>query len=121
MQTTIHEQIFNCKSREEKKELLKSLSKGAKQIVATTEEGTVNSVLIEMYKNNEHQEFNSFKRWLQLGYKVKKGAKAFFVWSKPKKAKDKTSENEEDEFSFYAIAYIFSNAQVEPLKEKVNA
>jgi len=119
--TTIHEQIFACQSRNEKKALLKSLSKAAKIIVKTQEDGNVNSVLLDWYTNEEHQEFNSFKRWIQLGYKVKKGEKAFFIWSKPKKAQDKNENSEKEEYSFFSLAYLFSNAQVEPLKATPNA
>ncbi|OBQ56103.1 hypothetical protein JJL45_05180 [Tamlana sp. s12] len=113
----LHQQIFNCKSRDERKQLLKNLSKSAKQIIEATNEGTVNSVLLDWYKSKEHQEFNSFLGWKKKGFAVKKGSKSFFIWSKPQKAsKEKPNNEENEEFEFYGIAYLFSNAQVEPLK-----
>lgn len=118
---TIHQLIFNCESREDRKKLLKSLSKSAKKIVEMTEDGTVNSVLIDWYKNEEHNEFHSFWGWRKKGFKVKKGAKSFFVWSKPQTAKrDQPKEGEDEEFEFFGLAYLFSNSQVEPLKKESN-
>jgi antirestriction protein ArdC len=120
---TMHNAMQNCQTRDEKKQLLKSISQQAKEAIElqTTEEETVNSVLISWLTNEEHQEFNGFWQWKKLGFKVKKGEKAFFVWSKKLKGKDKaeTNEGEEKEFSFFSLAYLFSNAQVEPIQKKV--
>lgn len=81
----------------------------------------VNDVILNvMYKNLEHSEFNTFKGWKNKGQSVKKGSKAFFIWSKPRKvAKKKEHEvGEKDEYTMYAIAHLFSNAQVEPITPK---
>ena len=76
-----------------------------------------------MYKSREHRTFNSFMGWKQHGKKVKKGEKAFLLWSKPKHItkeqaqQEVTEENkQEDEYKFYGIAYLFSNAQVEDIE-----
>jgi len=122
MKTTlndIHAQVFACETRDEKKQLLKSLSIEAKAIIETeAPDLRVNDVLIEFYKNDEHQEFENFWQWKKKGFKVKKGEKAFFVWSKKHTGTEKAkNESDEDkEFRFFSIAYLFSNAQVEPLK-----
>lgn len=110
----IQTQIFNCKDRAEKKELLKLFSQQAKAIIELNAlDKNVNAVLIDMYTNEEHQEFKTFKGWLQEKKKVKKGEKGFFVWSKKLNVPDKTEGAEEDkEFKFFGIAYLFSNAQV---------
>ena len=116
----IHTQIFNCKDSAEKKQLLKVLSIKAKKVIELNAlDKNVNAVLIEFYTNETHQEFKTFKGWMQENKKVKKGEKGFFVWSKKLKAADK-SEGAEDnkEFKFFGIAYLFSNAQVEELKPK---
>ena len=98
------------------------MSKTAKQIVKATDgEKTVNEILIEWYTNEKHEEFHTFWDWKKLGYKVKKGARAFFIWSKKRKAKEKQEDKDEEEYSFYGIAYLFSNAQVEPSKVTENA
>lgn len=120
----IHQQIFSCETRAEKKQLLKSLSVEAKEIIETeAPDLRVNDILIQMYKNEEHQEFENFWQWKKRGFKVKKGEKAFFVWSKKRTGTEKAENDtdEEKEFKFYSLAYLFSNAQVEPLKSGDNA
>lgn len=116
---TIHDLVFSCNTREEKKELLKSLSRSAKLVIeAEQEDRRVNEVLIDWYTNDEHREFNNFYEWLKLGYKVKKGSKAFLVWSKKRKGTEKLEDSDEErEFKFFSLAYLFSNAQVEPIKK----
>lgn len=120
---TVQEQIFSCENRQDKKTLLKEMSKTAKSIIELSgDERRVNEVLIEMFTTEEHQEFNNFWEWKKLGFKVKKGSKAFFVWSKKRKGIDKTEGDGDDkEFSFFSLAYLFSNAQVEPIKKTADA
>ena len=114
----IHKQIFACSDRAAKKTLLKQLSQRAKMLIELEGEGrNVNSVLIEMYTNETHQEFNTFKNWIAKGYKVKKGEKGFFVWSKKLKGTEKKENEDDKDFKFFGIAYIFSNAQVQPIKQ----
>lgn len=121
-QKTIHELVFSCDTKEEKKELLKSLSQKAKMKQQAGDERTVNQILMDWYTNETHQVFYNFWEWKKHGKKVKKGEKAFLVWSKKRKATEKAEkESEEDkEYKFYSIAYLFSNAQVEPLKTAQN-
>jgi hypothetical protein len=115
----IHEQVFNCQNREEKKELLKSLSVKAKKIIELKGEGTVNNTIISFYKNDTHQVFKTFNAWKKESKKVKKGEKAFFVWSKKLDAtKQAEKDQDEKEYKFFSIAYLFSNAQVEPMQKK---
>ncbi len=123
MTKNIHQAMQNCQTRDEKKQFLKSISIEAKEQIelGITEETTVNSVLLSWLINTEHQEFHNFWDWKKKGFKVKKGEKAFFVWSKKMKSKDKQSEEEDKEYSFYSLAYLFSNAQVEPITPKENA
>ncbi|NCP61498.1 MAG: ArdC family protein [Flavobacteriales bacterium] len=115
--SNLYTQIFSCKTRDEKKELLKFLSRQAKELIELEAlEKNVNAVLIDMYKNDEHRKFKTFRSWQKKGYKVKKGEKGFFVWSKKLKGTEKAEKPEDDkEFKFFGIAYIFSNAQVEKM------
>jgi len=121
---TIYQAIATLESKEERKEFLINLSNSAKLLIELekTKYEKVNDVIInDFYKNQDHQEFNTFKNWKEKGYIVKKGSKGFFVWSKPIKAKkNKTKDQEQTEdkkqYKFFGIAYIFSNAQVQPLK-----
>ncbi len=122
--TEIIEKVFKAKGREEKRSILKSLSKNAKILfeMNKVEETKINDIILNhFYKTEKHQEFNTFKGWQEKGYKVKKGAKAFFIWSKPIKAKKTKKEDSEkdqkDEFKMFGIANIFSNEQVEKVKK----
>ena len=115
-------------AHKEKRTLLINLSKKAKaiqEIELETEENdrNINAILIEdFYTDIQNQIFNTFNEWLNQDYKVKKGEKAFLVWGKKRKNKQDQESKEpktEDEkiFSFYPICYLFSNAQVEPIKK----
>jgi len=113
---------------QKKRQALREISKVAKMMLQTEamEEGNVNEIVINhFYTNETHQEFKSFKGWMKNGFAVKKGEKAFCIWGKPrdKKETDPQEENEEQgkKSKFYPLAYIFSNAQVEPLKKKESA
>ncbi len=119
----LHQDIFSCETRQDKKNLLKEMSKQAKvQIEVEQKDRRVNEVLLDWYANEEHNEFHNFWEWKKKGFKVKKGEKAFFVWSKKRKGTDKNEESgEEKEFNFFTLAYLFSNAQVEPIKKNTDA
>ena len=114
---------------EEARERLKLLSLEVKDLVEDGTFETVNDAIMEtMYKSREHRTFNSFMGWKQQGKKVKKGEKAFLLWSKPKNiAKDPKPEEEtekstqDDMYKYYGIAYLFSNAQVEDIEAPVPA
>lgn len=87
-----------------------------------------NDILKKYYKNKFRvKEFNTFLGWKENGFKVRKGAKAFLFWSKPKALKidnetgekftsDFSTDNEdENKDKKYFIANLFSNLQVEEL------
>lgn len=114
---------------QEKRERLKILSAQAKEIreLEGKEEKTINDIIIEtFYKDETHQDFKSFKGWIKEGFAVKKGEKAFLVWGRPKQENKNGEvkaviENEDGENgTFYPVSFIFSNAQVAPLKVKDN-
>lgn len=111
------------------RERLKLLSNEVKDLVEDGTFETINDAIMEtLYKSREHRTFNSFVGWKQQGKQVKKGEKAFLLWSKPKHVpKEPVTEevNEEtdpdnptqNEYRFYGIAYLFSNAQVEDIPQ----
>lgn len=81
-----------------------------------------NAILKKYYKNKYRvEEFNTFAGWKKEGFKVRKGAKAFLIWSKPKK-KEKAQEEQEkkedpkNEKAKYYLSYLFSNLQVEEIE-----
>ncbi len=99
----------------EKRQQLIHLSNLAKVYQEEYPEMMINEILVKyMYRNTMHKEFNTFNQWKENGFKVKKGEKAFLVWGK--KRKKEVEENAETkEFSFFPLAIIFSNAQVEQI------
>lgn len=99
---------------------LKELSKVAKLAVKQGAFSTVNEALLSVYFEQGHKEFNTFSQWIDKGFAVKKGEKAFFVWGSPRKGANHEPENEQDEFSFFPLCYLFSDKQVEPIKERKN-
>lgn len=124
---TLQEKVFSCSCPKEKYKLLTGLSEQAKELIeqGEVEAETVNEVLLMMYSNEEHTEFNTFMQWKEKGFKVKKGSKSFFVWSKPKAIKKKKEEGKQAEKEeetegkkIFRMAHLFSNSQVEPIESK---
>lgn len=127
--TTTAEKTKELKEKKEPRpielarERLKLLSLEVKDLVEDGTFETINDAIMEtLYKSREHRTFSSFMGWKQQGKQVKKGEKAFLLWSKPKHiAKEQPQQEEaeenkqEDEYKFYGIAYLFSNAQVEDI------
>lgn len=88
---------------------------------------SINKIIETMYakeikeKNNVQEvKFNTFKGWKKEGKQVKKGSKGYPIWSKPKPINEKNEEKSElintdgsQARSFFRMAYIFSNLQVE--------
>jgi hypothetical protein len=107
-------------THKEKREVLKSLSAAAKELVKIGAFDTVNEAIIEtIYKNDGHTVFNTFYGWKEQGFNIKKGSTAFVVWGRPKTIKkSEVQEGEKDEFSHFPLAYLFSNLQVEPQEHK---
>ncbi len=108
----------------ERREQLRAMSKTVAPLVEEGAFDTINDAIITtIYKDGEHSEFNTFHQWKDKGYKVKKGSTAFAVWGRPKKKQDAeqgkpVNEDEEDKLKFWPMAYLFSNAQVEPMEKK---
>jgi hypothetical protein len=103
----------------EKREGLKAISRLIQQLVKAGQYESVNEGLVDMYAKQGHTEIHSFKKWMEQGYIVRKGEKALLLWGEPKKAfnQEKQTEGEKDEFKFFPLAYVFSQKQVEPMKQ----
>lgn len=99
-----------------KREALKAMSRAVK---SSGQYETVNEGLVDIYRRQGHTEIHSFKKWLEQGYCVKKGEKALLLWGQPRTGanKEKQTTEDKDEFSFFPLAYVFSQRQVQPLKE----
>jgi hypothetical protein len=101
-----------------KREGLKGISRMIQQLVKSGVYSSVNEGLVDMYRKEGHTEIHSFKKWMEQGYCVRKGEKALLLWGEPRNAQkqEKTNDSDKDEFSFFPLAYVFSQKQVEPLK-----
>ncbi len=103
---------FMTQTIKETREQLKGLSNIAKEKRIEGTHPTINSVLVEMYAQDGAGELHSLDEWNRRGYLVKKGEKALLLWGKPK-----TKTNETGEYSYFPVAYVFSEHQVEPMKK----
>lgn len=105
-----------------KREELKKLSAGLKQLVKVGAIPTINEGLKEIYKESGHHELKTLRQWNRDGKKVVKGEKALLLWGSPRKIDLKKTEQSEEaeEMDFYPICYVFSNKQVEQRKEAQN-
>lgn len=78
---------------------------------------TINDIIADSYRNRTGATvFKTLKQWNQLGYRVNKGEKAFTLWGRKKEVKEK-KENKQDsdnevDYEFYPIAFLFSDQQV---------
>mgnify|MGYP003527946290 FL=1 len=98
-----------------KRRVLSELSATLMPLVEAGEYANVNEGLIDMYKNEKHQEFKTYNQWKNEGFNVRKGEKAFNIWAKPLEAqKPEENATPEDESSrkFFPLCFLFSNAQV---------
>ena len=92
-----------------KREKLKKLSQQVKPLVQDGEFNSVNEALIDLYEDGENTEFHTFHDWKKKGKKILKGSVAFLIWGKPRKVEQ---AEDEDEYKYWPVCYLFSNAQV---------
>ncbi|MBA3647286.1 MAG: hypothetical protein H0W62_01855 [Chitinophagales bacterium] len=96
---------------QEKRQRLKQLSSGLSILKKEGAIDTINEGLVSIYQEQGHDELQSFAAWKRDGYSVRRGEHALLLWSRPvRKQQDETG----DEYSFFPIAFVFSNLQVEP-------
>jgi len=107
-----------------KREELKAISAPFKMLVKEGAIGSINEGLANYYAEQGHTILYSYNKWKEQGFQVKKNSKALLMWGEPQPLKKKTednvskSENKEDEDTFFPLAYVFSNLQVEPIETK---
>ena len=106
----------------EARETLKALSQEVSDLVEAGTFCTINDAIMEtLYKNNVHREFKSYRQWRKDGFQVRKGEKAFLLWARPKDIErtkeEETTTSETEKNKFFPIAYLFSNAQVDPIHQ----
>ena len=100
-----------------KRQQLSALSRSLKPLVEAGAYDSINEGLIATYSGDNELEFNTFKQWRKQGFYVKKGSKSFLVWGKPRRVPVPDAENDDDEFKFWPVCYLFSAEQVKKRKE----
>lgn len=101
---------------QENRKRLKEQSKLVKPLIECGEYNSVNEALKEAVifeQNPEITKLNTFEQWKKQGFSVKKGEKAFLVWGSPRTI---PQDEENDEFKYWPICYLFGNTQVEKTK-----
>lgn len=109
----------NISRRDARRKALITLSRQAREMRDSNEELadlTINDIVLEhFYTDEENFEFKLLRDWNKAGFQVKKGARAFTIWGKKRKGTKAAEQEggEDQEYKFFPLAYLFSNAQVE--------
>jgi len=108
----------NANTIQEKREILKGLSKPLQQLVKDEAIDSVNEGLKSLYGEDGHDELKTLRQWNKDGKRIKKGEKALCLWGRPKQREAEETEThndttQDDEMSFFPICYVFSNLQVQ--------
>lgn len=105
-----------AKTIQEKREVLKGLSKPLQLLVKESAIPSVNDGLKAIYAEEGHTELKSLRQWNKEGKCIKKGSHALCLWGVPKQREYPEQEENEGEdnntMSFYPICFVFSNLQV---------
>lgn len=87
----------------------------------------INDIIAGWYREESGaKQFKTFAQWKAEGYNIKKGSKAFILWSKkksvtkPGEATENNTEPTETAYEFFPIAYLFSDLQVEKAQKGGN-
>lgn len=106
----------NCNTIQEKREILKGLSKSLQLLKKEGAIDSVNEGLKEIYAQSGHSELHTIQQWNKAGKRVKKGEKALCLWGSPKdhnrEEPEKSESEESDPLNFFPLCYVFSNLQV---------
>lgn len=101
-----------------RREALKLKSIDARQLKEAEfgEDTTINECILKIfYPTIDREDLNTFEGWKKEGLKVKKGEKSINLWGRPRKVQQ---QEEEDEYKFWPIVYLFHRTQVEPMKHR---
>jgi hypothetical protein len=101
-----------------KREELKALSAGFKMLVKEGAIDSINTGLVQYYAEQGHTTLKSYRRWKDEGFQVKRGSSALLLWGepKPRHKQEEPPKPDEKEETFFPVAFVFSNLQVESIK-----
>ena len=121
MQKQSNNPFVGANGIKEKRAILSELSRQAKKIQQQLIEEfdgkgdffvpRVNDILLQMYAGETQAEFKTFNEWKKQGKTVKKGEKAWVIWSKPRKVEKEVDEQKE-EYEMFGLCFMFSETQV---------
>ena len=109
--------IMNLTNIQEKRAHLKAISAPIKLLLKQGAVHTINEGLAVYYAQQGHFDLNTFKGWIDQGFKVKKGEKALLLWGQPKAIASKKENKEGEEQDYFPVAHVFSASQIEPLSK----
>lgn len=104
---------------QEKRAILKSLSKPLQELAKCDAIDSVNDGLKSLYRQEGHTTLKTMRQWNGEGKRVKKGERALCLWGRPKqtiqeKNNTETSQSDDDQsLNFYPICFVFSNLQIQ--------
>ena len=108
--------VDSAKTIQEKRTILKGLSKPLQILVKEAAIPTVNDGLKAIYAQSGHTELKTLKQWNKEGRSIKKGSHALCLWGAPKKVEttqvEEAQGEDNDPMNFYPICFVFSNLQV---------
>ena len=91
------ENIFDsAKTIQEKREILKGLSKPLQQLVKEGAISTVNDGLKEIYAQAGHTQLKTLQQWNKDGKRIEKGSHALCLWGTPKQTDKQQQEDNQD-------------------------
>ena len=107
-----------------KRQELSERSKEVRPLIERGEYDTINQAVIDtFYKVDGHEEFKTIHQWNKDGKRVKRGETAFLVWAKPidelkaEKEGHIIAPEHQDGPKFFPLCFLFSNKQVEAVKQ----
>lgn len=95
----------------EKREFLKKISSELVEEVKNGKFESINMGLISVYEKHGYKNLKPFEVWQDLGYRIKTGAEAVYIWGK--KIEKEIEENGQKKIiSFCPLIPVFSELQV---------
>jgi len=110
-------------AREKARAKRQALSELSRQVRPMVKEGFVPSVnegLKVLYFGDSIPELNTYRGWIEKGFQVNKGEKAFLFWGTPLDIPDKEKQESEDiteddkNIEFFPLCHLFALSQTRP-------
>ena len=90
---------------------LKEISKTLKELKQNGGINTINEGLLSIYNLQGHRELKTFEQWERQGMRVKRGAKALYLWGR-QTTKIISEQGQEKEIQYFPLVPLFSDIQI---------